>query len=222
MQYQVVERFVSINGEGLGAGTLAVFIRFAGCNLACNYCDTAWANEADVAHELMTAESIYNYVISTGINNVTLTGGEPFCQEGIMELIKLLAKNPKLRIEVETNGSQPLDSYVELGAANLVFTMDYKLAFSGMEPQMLTSNFGLLGRADVVKFVVQDTSELDQVSQLLTRHQLAERTNVHLSPAWGMIEPSILVEYMLKHGLNDVRLQLQLHKIIWDKDRRGV
>lgn len=222
MQYRVVERFVSINGEGLRAGELAVFIRFAGCNLSCNYCDTGWANEPNVLYELMTPESIYNYIISTGIKNVTLTGGEPLEQEGILELIKLLTKNPDLRIEIETNGSIPLDTYAELQCDNLSITMDYKLPLSGMEPQMLESNIALLGTNDVIKFVVQDIAELAPVRELLSKYRLQEKTNVYLSPAFGMIEPSMLVDYMHKQGLNDVRLQLQLHKIIWDKDRRGV
>ena len=73
----VVEKFVSINGEGTKAGQLAVFIRFKGCNLACEYCDTQWANQADAPAQQMTAEEIVDYVISTGVKNVTLTGGEP-------------------------------------------------------------------------------------------------------------------------------------------------
>ena len=75
--FKVAEKFVSINGEGPRAGELAVFLRFCGCNLNCGYCDTRWANAADVKYELASAEELVAYVKSTGVKNVTLTGGEP-------------------------------------------------------------------------------------------------------------------------------------------------
>ena len=103
--YNVVEKFVSINGESKFAGQLAVFIRFRGCNLNCVYCDTKWANTADAPAEQMTKEEIYDYIKSTGVRNVTLTGGEPLLQKGIQELLEYLAKDKNIRIEIETNGS---------------------------------------------------------------------------------------------------------------------
>lgn len=90
-KYKVVERFVSINGEGQRAGELAVFIRFAGCNLNCSYCDTKWANAADVPYEELSAEELYDYIKRTEIKNVTLTGGEPLIAEDIDKLLLLLA-----------------------------------------------------------------------------------------------------------------------------------
>lgn len=83
--YQVVESFVSINGEGRRAGQLALFIRFAGCNLRCSYCDTMWANEPGVAYTWMTKEEIYDLVRESGVENVTITGGEPLLQKDIKE-----------------------------------------------------------------------------------------------------------------------------------------
>ena len=100
----VVEKFVSINGEGTKAGQLAVFIRFKGCNLACEYCDTQWANQTDAPAQQMTAGEIVDYVISTGVKNVTLTGGEPLLRDGIEDVIALLADH-MLNVEIETNGS---------------------------------------------------------------------------------------------------------------------
>ena len=105
MEYKVAETFVSINGEGQRAGELAVFIRFAGCNLNCNYCDTAWANQKDTDYRIMTETDILNYILSTGVWNVTLTGGEPLLQPGIKLLLDRLGSRPELRIEIETNGS---------------------------------------------------------------------------------------------------------------------
>ena len=103
-KYEVVEKFVSINGEGTKAGQLAVFIRFKGCNLNCKYCDTKWANEQETPSQPMTEKEILDYVLSTGVKNVTLTGGEPLLREGIENVITVLAEN-NLNIEIETNGS---------------------------------------------------------------------------------------------------------------------
>ena len=104
----VVERFVSINGEGAHAGEPAAFIRFKGCNLSCSYCDTKWANKNDALSSECTADSLVRWAADQPVNNVTLTGGEPLLQDDIEELIeKLLGLG--LRVEIETNGSLPLD-----------------------------------------------------------------------------------------------------------------
>ena len=87
---KVAEKFTSINGEGTRAGELAVFVRFKGCNLRCSYCDTLWANEPECPYNEETPEEILNYVLGTGIHNVTLTGGEPLLQKDIRNLIHLL------------------------------------------------------------------------------------------------------------------------------------
>ena len=105
---KVVEKFVSINGEGTRAGELAVFIRFKGCNLRCAYCDTMWANEADCEYEEWSPEQIISYIQSTGVKNVTLTGGEPLLQKEMPELLKILAEQKNLRVEIETNGAVSL------------------------------------------------------------------------------------------------------------------
>ena len=101
---KVVEKFTSINGEGTRAGELAVFIRFKGCNLRCSYCDTMWANEPECPYKEETPEEILNYVLGTGIHNVTLTGGEPLLQKDIRDLIHLLLQ-AGLQVEIETNGA---------------------------------------------------------------------------------------------------------------------
>ena len=103
----VAERFVSINGEGRRAGELAVFLRFCKCNLQCSFCDTRWANSDDVDAEVMTTRQITSYVMSTGVQNVTLTGGEPLLQKNIGTLIAS-QDALGLDIEIETNGSVPL------------------------------------------------------------------------------------------------------------------
>ena len=152
MALQVVEKFVSINGEGRRCGQLATFIRFAGCNLNCGYCDTAWANDRKVAFDPMTAEEVYAYIKETQVTNVTLTGGEPLLQQDMGELLELLSKDPELYVEIETNGSVLLSKFSNLENPPS-FTMDYKLPSSGMERMMALENFDQLTEKDTVKFV---------------------------------------------------------------------
>ena len=175
---KVVEKFTSINGEGTRAGELAVFIRFKGCNLRCSYCDTMWANTSECPYKEETPEEILNYVLGTGIHNVTLTGGEPL--------------------------------------------LHYKLPSSGCEEYMITENMELLEKNDTVKFVSGSQEDLLKALELIRTYDLINRCHVYLSPVFGSIEPVQIVEFMLKHRLNGVRLQIQMHKVIWDPDKRGV
>lgn len=220
MSFPVVEKFVSINGESIRAGEPAVFIRFRGCNLKCSYCDTAWANSPDAPAQSMTAEQITGYADSTGITNVTLTGGEPMLQKELGKLTEMLIAHGH-KVEIETNGSI---SVKELSCAEPrpYFTLDYKLPGSGMESCMLTENYDYLGENDAVKFVVTDKDDLAKAKHIIEKYGLAEKCRVYLSPVFGKIEPAEMVSFMLENRLNNVRLQLQLHKYIWDPDRKGV
>ena len=219
--YYVVEKFVSINGEGQHAGELAVFIRLRGCNLACSYCDTRWACSYEAKAEEMTEEQILEYVKATGINRVTLTGGEPLKARNIKELLRTFAREPKLQVEIETNGSVSIVPFAAIPNAP-AFTLDYKLPGSGMEDKMDLSNFAFLQQKDTVKFVCSDVSELDKVCELVDTYGLATKCTVLISPVFGRIEPSDMVDYLIEHKRNDIRLQLQLHKFIWNPDKRGV
>ena len=221
IQYKVAEKFTSINGEGKCAGQLAVFIRFQGCNLSCGYCDTKWANEEQALYEQMTEEDIYSYIKSTGIKNVTLTGGEPLRQPGIEVLIKRLSKDKNLRVEIETNGSIDLKKYQEIENAP-EFTMDYKLPGSGMTRFMHLENFLYLKEKDTVKFVVGSREDLESAKHVIEEYSLTEKCGVYLSPVFGKINPAEIVEFMLENKMNQVNFQLQMHKFIWEPDRRGV
>lgn len=218
--FPVVEKFVSINGEGSRAGELAVFIRFRKCNLSCSYCDTKWANSDDVNADIMTAENIAEYVHNTGVKNVTLTGGEPLLQSNIYDLIKILIMQGN-SVEIETNGSI---SIAELSKQEYrpIFTLDYKLPDSLMEHTMLTENYKYLNKNDVVKFVAGSKSDLEKAVEVIKKYNLTEKCRVYISPVFGRIKPSDIVDFMTGSKLNDVRLQLQLHKFIWNPDERGV
>ena len=220
MSFAVAEKFVSINGESVRAGEPAVFIRFRGCNLACSYCDTKWANEPACPAELMSAEEIAAYVEGTGIKNVTLTGGEPLLQKDISSLIELLVSGGH-RVEIETNGSVSVAELSRM-ACRPVFTLDYKLPSSGMESAMLTENYNYLRGEDAVKFVSGSLADLERAAEIIEKYSLTEKCRVYISPVFGAIDPAEIVEFMLERRLNGVRLQLQLHKFIWEPEKRGV
>ena len=216
----VAETFISINGEGTRAGELAYFIRFKGCNLSCTYCDTRWANSFDAPFTDMSPEELCAEVISSGIKNVTLTGGEPLLQKDISILIGRLLENG-IRVEIETNGSVDIRPFCAT-EFRPVFTMDYKLPSSGMEDKMCLLNFEALSREDTVKFVSGSTKDLETALTIIERYDLTNRCHVYISPVFGSIDPAGIVDWMKEKKLNDVRLQLQLHKFIWDPEKRGV
>ncbi|MGD9678772.1 MAG: putative 7-carboxy-7-deazaguanine synthase QueE [Vulcanibacillus sp.] len=222
MKYKIAEKFVSINGEGKSSGQLSTFIRFAGCNLNCSYCDTKWVNQPDVEYELMTAEEIYKYIKETGIINVTITGGEPLIQNNIFELIKSLSEDNSLNIEIETNGSVSIEPYMILNNDSFKFTMDYKLPFSTMENRMLVDNFWHLRGKDTVKFVVSNLTDLLKAEEIISKYRLVEKTNVYFSPVYGQISLTEIVDFMKDKKMNKVNLQVQLHKIIWGSETKGV
>lgn len=219
--YHVAEKFVSINGEGRLAGQLAVFIRFTGCNLRCSYCDTMWANQPNAPFEENSAEDIYKYIKGTGIKNVTLTGGEPLIQPSIKELLEILSKDPSLRIEIETNGSVSLKSFLDINPPPS-FTMDYKLPSSGMEDFMDKDNFQFLTNKDTVKFVSGAAEDLIRAKEIISKYDLTEKCGVYISPVFGSIPLPEIVDFMKDNKLNDVNFQLQLHKFIWHPDQKGV
>ena len=220
MSFAVAEKFVSINGESIRAGEPAVFIRFAGCNLNCSYCDTKWANCSDTPVTMMSAEEITDYADSTRIRNITLTGGEPLLRENMAELISMLIKHGHT-VEIETNGSIDIKEFSHLPERPF-FTLDYKLPGSGMEKYMLTDNYNYLKYGDAVKFVVSDKGDLERAHEIIEGFSLTEKCSVYLSPVFGRIDAEEIVNYMLEKKMNNVRLQLQLHKYIWDPNKRGV
>lgn len=221
-KFLVAEKFISINGEAKRAGELSVFIRFAGCNLRCNYCDTLWACDEAAAVELMSAEEIYQYIKASGVKNITLTGGEPMLQKDIKLLLDKLGEDRNLRTEIETNGAVSLEEYYKSVPENISFTVDYKCPGSGMEHAMKLQNFENIRSCDTVKFVVSDRKDLDKMSEIVERYSLTEKCTVYVSAVFGRIEPREIVDHMVEKKMNDVRLQLQIHKYVWDPQARGV
>ena len=220
MKYEIAEIFESINGEGMKAGELAVFIRFSGCNLNCRYCDTKWANDANASYTEMDEEEIIREVKQYHVKNKTVTGGEPLFRKGMGKLLKRLLKEG-FSVEIETNGSVSIREFT-LISPNISYTMDYKLPGSGMEESMCVSNFSLLDKKDTIKFVVSSKEDLEHAYKITEQFSLAERCHVLLSPAFGEIEPKEIVDFMKERHWTEVRMQIQMHKVIWDVNQRGV
>lgn len=225
----VAERFVSINGEGLSVGCFSTFIRFVGCNLACSYCDTRWACEAGCPAEELTPEQIVDYIRSTGTSRVTLTGGEPVLQPLLPDLIRLLMQRTVCEVEIETNGAVDLGELYDLRRTDecrcrdrIGFTMDCKLPSSGMSDRMVEENFERLTLPDCVKFVVGSEADLAVAKKVIEKHDLFGRCDVLFSPVAGEIDPADIVSFLIDNNFMEARMQLQLHKIIWPKQDRGV
>lgn len=223
---KINEIFLSIEGEGKRTGLPAVFIRTFGCQLCCPYCDTQYACKGEDYKE-MSVDNIVDEVLTYGVNRVTFTGGEPLIQPDADELINRL-RVEGIEVNVETNGAVPLmDSAFR--SNSYFYTMDWKSISSGMSDKMIPDNLYKLGEQDVLKFVVSTEEDLNQMKDILSQlekellsYGAKIEFQVYVSPIFGEIEPKELVEYVLKNHLNNVHVQVQLHKVIWDPDKRGV
>lgn len=214
----VNEIFYSIDGEGIRTGELAIFIRLAGCNLNCSYCDTRYALNGNMGNN-MTIDDILESIKKYNCKNITLTGGEPLIHKDVDKLIdKLIEDNYK--VNIETNGAVDITNYLN----KCLITMDYKLPSSNMEKYMKLDNLEKLTENDVLKFVTQE-SDFDSIEKILKNYNI--KSYIYISPIFGKIEPEKIVEFMKelnKKGINTnkIRVQVQLHKIIWDPKERGV
>ena len=221
--FNIVEKFLSVDGEGPSSGELATFIRFQGCNLRCSWCDTTYSWDKESTSEVLTAKEIYNYIKENGVTNVTLTGGEPLIQENIDELLELLNIDDNLKIHIETNGAVDIEPFKKRHKKNNIsYIVDFKLPSSNMTNKMNLNNLKVVENSDVYKFVVGSNEDLQMAYELISKYDLTSKCLVYLSPVSGNIDMQEIVEFMKDKKLNKVRLQAQLHKIIWDKNARGV
>ena len=209
----VCETFSSIQGESTHAGRPCFFIRLAGCSCSCSYCDTEYAKapgrDAGIDELLALARG-------SGLKLVEVTGGEPMEQSETPLLCRRLL-DAGFEVLLETNGTIPLDT-VPSGVRRIV---DCKLPDSGMAERNCVRNYELLGAGDEIKFVVGSRGDFDYAVGVIGKCRLADRgCELLFSPVWGKVEFSALAEWVLESGL-PLRMQLQLHKLVWG-DRRGV
>ena len=209
---RVNEIFHSIQGESTHAGLPCVFVRLTGCNLRCAWCDTAYA-----FHEgrWMTPEAILAEVEATGCRLVEVTGGEPLLQEGTIDLMRRLLERG-FTVLLETGGSLPIDAVPE----RVRIILDVKCPGSGESDRNRWENLARLRPGDEVKFVVAGPEDFAWAREVL-RERRIDPERVLMSPVWDRVEPAALARWILDSGL-PVRLQVQLHKVLWPAALRGV
>lgn len=219
--FNIIEKFISIDGEGPTAGQLATFIRFQGCNLRCEWCDTKYSFSKNQITENLSAEEIYGFIKKSKTRNVTLTGGEPLIQQNIDSLLEILNNDSSLTVHIETNGSVNILQYKNK-YKNLIFIVDYKLPSSKMTENMLESNLKNVSENDVYKFVIASTEDLEKAYKVIQECDLDSRCKVYFSPVTGSIDYKEIIEFMINKNLDKVTFQVQLHKIVWGAKTRGV
>ncbi len=205
MLIEVCEIFYSLQGESSYAGYPCIFIRLAGCNLNCSYCDTTYSHSAG---KMMPIEEILTEISQYPCDLVEITGGEPMYQdEEIDDLFSALHK-ADYRILLETNGSLYLGDVPDY----VVKIVDVKTPGSGEADSFMKWNLKFLTPKDELKFVIASPFDYDYAKRFLEEHK-PNTTNIHFSPVTTLYPASILAERILADGLK-VRLHLQLHKII--------
>ena len=197
-------------------------------------CDTLYAVDPQTEEDkqnafvTMTVDEILAKCNELGFKKITFTGGEPLIQKDAAELVALLLDN-NFEVNIETNGAVDIhefnDRLIDLLENdvllnNLIYTLDYKCPSSGMEDKMIMSNINYLNQIDVLKFVVGSQEDLDRMKAVV--EQYTPECHIFVSPVFGQIEPKDIVQYILDNKLENVRVQLQLHKIIYPVDMRGV
>jgi 7-carboxy-7-deazaguanine synthase len=208
----ITEIYASIQGESSFAGLPCTFVRLTGCPLRCRWCDTAYSFEGGKA---MSFDEVLADVARQKIQLVELTGGEPLAQKGCTTLAHQLVE-AGYKVLIETGGSEdvaPLDSRVHI-------IMDIKCPGSGMHERNLWSNLDALKPSDEIKFVLADRADYDWALDIIKNRNL-ERFKLLFSPAFGLLQPKTLAEWMVTDKVQ-ARLNLQQHKYIWHPRAKGV
>lgn len=203
---RVTEIFFSLQGETSRVGLPTVFVRLTGCPLRCGYCDTAYAFHGG---ESLTLTAILDRVAFYGARHVTLTGGEPLAQKHALVLLRQLA-DTGYSVSLETSGALDVSGV----DARISKILDLKTPGSGESARNLWPNLAHLTPQDEIKFVLCDEEDYVWAREQLQARGLAAVCPVLFSPVHGQLEPRRLAEWILRDRL-PVRLQLQLHKLLW-------
>lgn len=210
---KVCEIFTSIQGESSYTGLPCTFVRLAGCNLRCIYCDTQYSYDSGLE---MSLEEVISHVKIIGVNLVEITGGEPLLQEETHLLTKWLL-DEGYEVLIETNGSLSIKDIDK----RAVVILDVKTPGSCMSADMDLSNFDFLKPGDELKFVICDRNDYEWSKNMISEHGLRGRCKILFSPALGMVSPSLLARWIIEDRL-DVRFNFQIHKYVFGPDERMV
>ena len=205
---RVFEIFRSIQGETTRAGVPMGFVRLAGCDLACAYCDTPAARDPAAGRRMAVAE-VLAAMAAPPLPWVAITGGEPLLQAAEVNALIAALLDRGRQVLVETSGAHPIDS-LDPRAVRIV---DVKTPGSGMAERMLWRNLDLVRPGDEVKFVLTGRGDYEWAKTIVARHGLAGRTTVLFGAAAPLLDAASLARWILDDGL-PVRLNLQLHKLL--------
>jgi len=242
MKLKINEIYKSIQGESTYSGRLCTFIRLTYCNLRCSYCDTEYAFYEGNDMEI---EDIISKVNSLNCNLIEVTGGEPLAQDGCIELleklilnkneimletgggvtIKNVPKNVRIILDIKCPSSNMSDKNIweniNFLTKNVKKIIDFKCPSSKMEHKNLWKILEDVSSNDEIKFVIGDKDDYQWSKNILKKYKLISKYTVLFSPVHEVLEIKKLTDWILNDNLK-VRLQVQLHKYIWGKDKTGV
>ncbi|HVG38417.1 MAG TPA: radical SAM protein [Pyrinomonadaceae bacterium] len=213
---RVTEIFQSIQGESTHAGRPCSFVRLTGCPMRCVWCDSEYTFSGG---ERMEIDDVVARVRSYNCGLVEVTGGEPLAQRSAFDLIARLC-DEDFEVLIETGNfvsTERVDPRAKI-------ILDVKCPASGEAERNYWPNLARLRPdCDEIKFVIADRDDWDYARQIIARHDLTERVKaVLISPVWGRVDLRAAADWVATAGLAKLRLQLQLHKIIWGAEARGV
>ncbi|MEM1261595.1 MAG: 7-carboxy-7-deazaguanine synthase QueE [Pseudomonadota bacterium] len=206
---RIAETFLSLQGEALAAGLPTFFIRLSGCPLRCQYCDTAYAFHGGQWYGI---DALVAAATASCAPAVCVTGGEPLAQPACLGLLTALC-DAGLDVSIETSGAFPIGEIDE----RVVRVVDLKTPGSGEESRNDWNNIGELRSSDVVKFVICDRADFDWASEIVATHHLSARCAVFFSPSFEQLAATTLADWLVS-APQRVRLQLQLHKLLWSDE----
>ena len=213
MALKINEIYYSVQGESPHVGRPCVFIRLTYCNLRCTYCDSEYTfyegKDMEITH-------IMNEIKQWDCNLVEVTGGEPLFQDKCINLLNELV-NSNYEVMLETGGSLSISDVPK----KVIKIVDFKCPSSAMEKKNLWSIVNDLQPHDEVKFVIGDREDFDWAKDRITEYALDKICTLLFSPTFGKIDPQLIVEWILVENL-PVRMQMQMHKMIWSPDKQGV
>ena len=213
MSLKINEIYYSVQGESTHSGCPCIFIRLTYCNLRCSYCDTEYAFYDGKDMEIT---DIISEIKRWDCNLVEVTGGEPLFQDECIDLLNELV-NSNYEVMLETGGSLSISDVPK----KVVKIVDFKCPSSGMVKKNLWSIVDDLQAHDEVKFVIGNREDFDWAKDRITEYSMDKICTLLFSPTFGEIDPQQIVEWILAENL-PVRMQLQMHKMIWSPEEKGV
>jgi len=205
-QLKIFEIFYSLQGESSRVGLPTIFIRLSGCPMRCHYCDTAYAFQGGV---MMDIDDIMETIKKYNTRYVTVTGGEPLAQKEVLSLLKVLV-DQNYDVSLETGGGisiKEVDPRIKI-------ILDIKTPESGEEKKNHWENLNLIHAKDEIKFVLCSREDYDWAKKILDQYKLTEKCHVLFSPVYQKLNATDLGNWILQDQL-PVRLQIQLHKLLW-------